>query len=160
MSLEEKEKADAFFSVEHKIFIIKPLDDGSPSSTELKQVKFMNHQVGGFMGKGTTTCFSKFSMERNEYYGGEKVRVRININNMECKKDIKEIKIKLLRAITAVGDGRMAQNKEIYIPKYIGDWRFGSLKAGDTFDNDVVLHFPEKDLDHYQSVKIVLDKRE
>ena len=42
VSLEEKQKADAFFSVEHKVFIIKPLDDGNPS-TELKQVKFMNH---------------------------------------------------------------------------------------------------------------------
>ena len=77
------------------------------------------------------------------------MRVRVNIDNVDCKKDIKEIKIKLERVVTAVGDGRVKIGEKLNHVKYIGDYRFGGLPAGQRFDNDVYLHFPEEDVMNY-----------
>ena len=120
----------------------------------------MTSEVGGFLGAGKTTCQSKFAMDRTDYYAAEKVRVRINIDNTDCKKDIKEIKIKLERIVSAVGDGRIKTGERVEHIQYIGDFRFGGLKAGHIFDNDVWCHFPDEDLGYYQSMKIDLDKME
>ena len=52
-------------------------------------------------------------MDRTDYYAAEKVRVRIDVDNTKCKKDIKEIKIKLERVVTAVGDGRIKTGERV-----------------------------------------------
>jgi len=73
----------------------------------------MTSEVGGLFGVGKTSCDTEFSMDRTDYYAAEKVGVRIYVDNRDCKKDIKEIKIKLEQVVTAVGDGPMKSGERI-----------------------------------------------
>ena len=46
---------------------------------------------------GTTECKSEMVFEKNEFYLGEKAKVRVTVDNTECKKDVRGIKFKLHR---------------------------------------------------------------
>lgn len=121
-----EQQSDSLFKTEQKIFVLKQID-----SVEVVEVpsyaKYLTSEVGGFLGAGKTSSSAKFSMDRTDYYAAEKVRVRINVDNTQCKKDVKEIKIKLARKVTAIGDGRVKIGEKVEHIDIIGDYRFGGL---------------------------------
>jgi sporulation-control protein spo0M len=57
----------------------------------------MTHDIGGLFGLGATKFSAEVVFPKNEFTSAEKLMLRVHVDNTECKKDVKEIKIKLER---------------------------------------------------------------
>jgi hypothetical protein len=63
-----------------------------------RDLKFtLKNQIGGFLGISTTECITDIIFERNEYYIGEKAKVRFICDNSRCGKAVRGFKFKLHR---------------------------------------------------------------
>ena len=52
-------------------------------------------KVGGFLGMGRSVCESQITFDKNQYYLGETVTVRIVSDNTKSRKDIEKYQFKL-----------------------------------------------------------------
>lgn len=57
----------------------------------------LTSKVSGMCGMGETECHSIITFEKNEYYLGEVAKVRVQVDNTNCTKDVSGIKFKLHR---------------------------------------------------------------
>jgi Arrestin (or S-antigen), C-terminal domain len=55
------------------------------------------------MGINASVCRTNVSLEKNYFLTGETIRVHIAVDNSECKKEVKTIKLKLERRIEMSG---------------------------------------------------------
>jgi Arrestin (or S-antigen), C-terminal domain len=55
------------------------------------------------MGINASVCRSNVSLEKNYFVTGETIRAHIAVDNSECKKALKWIKVKLERRIDMIG---------------------------------------------------------
>ena len=75
------------------VYIFRP-----PVTFPVRDLSFdLTSSVGGIFGMGQSECKSTIVFEKNEYYLGEKARVKVIIDNSNCGKDIKALKFKLHR---------------------------------------------------------------
>ena len=63
------------------------------SSSKLSQSLKM--KVGGALGMGKTEARATVSLEKTKFAPGEKIRVIIDMDNSDCKKEVKSFKTKL-----------------------------------------------------------------
>ena len=54
-------------------------------------------KIGGLLGIGSKLIEANFSLNKTRYYPGETVKLRIDIDNRKCSKDVKSYKVKLWR---------------------------------------------------------------
>ena len=70
---------------------------------------------------GKTNSYSTFTLEKDVYFVGETIRVKVDCNNVDCKKDISGFKLKLVRNMQAtslagaVGEQAKNANHQKYI---------------------------------------------
>jgi hypothetical protein len=55
----------------------------------------LNRKIGGFLGFKMTPFFSTLHFDSNEFFAGELINVRILMDNSRCKKDVKNVKLRL-----------------------------------------------------------------
>jgi len=65
----------------------------------------MTHNIGGLLGLGATKFSAEVVFEKNEFTSDEKLKLRIHCDNTDCKKDVKELKMKLERSYRIEADG-------------------------------------------------------
>ena len=56
------------------------------------------------MGLGGDPCITTVIFERNQYYGGDKVNVRIICDNSKCSTAVKSFKLKFKRKVFMIGE--------------------------------------------------------
>jgi sporulation-control protein spo0M len=59
-------------------------------------------KIGGFIGIGSKLIEANFSLNKTRYYPGENLKLKIDIDNRKCSKDVKSYKVKLWRRWTIV----------------------------------------------------------
>ena len=57
-------------------------------------------KIGGLLGIGSKLIEANFSLNKTRYYPGETVKLKIDIDNRKCSKDVKSYKVKLWRRWT------------------------------------------------------------
>ena len=73
--------------------------------------KDLNLAIGGFMGMAVTESNSHITVEKDQFYPGEEIKVKIECDNTKCKRDVKFFKIKIQRKILALGyDGNYSKH--------------------------------------------------
>lgn len=81
-----------------------------------QDLKFtLKNKIGGFLGMGTTECISEIVFDRNEYYIGEKARVRIICDNSKCEKAVRGFKFKLHRRHTGKDNANWTTGSSTYV---------------------------------------------
>ena len=63
----------------------------------------MKNKIGGFFGIKSTKFSAKIIFPRKEYFFGQRAMIRVEFDNSKCKKDLKNMKIKLVRRYAAQG---------------------------------------------------------
>jgi hypothetical protein len=100
--------------------------------------------VGGFLGMGTSKFSAEFVFDKNEYYVGEKPRVKVICDNSTCKCDVKNFKFKLHRSY------KCKTNLNIPVSSsdgaYISALKFPGCKAGEKVEHEFELEIPVSDL--------------
>ena len=66
----------------------------------------MSEKVGGFIGINTTRFEAKITFEKKAYNIGERININFEIDNSQCKKDLKTIKYKFVRKHIAIGKSK------------------------------------------------------
>ena len=92
------------FCALREVTIVKPLM--TFPTTNLQQS--MTHEIGGLLGLGATKFSAEVLFEKNEFYSNDKLRLRVTCDNSECRKAVKEFKIKLFRSYNITADGNQA----------------------------------------------------
>ena len=90
----------------------------------------LNNSIGGILGLGATNSVSEIFFEKNEYYLGEKAKVRIVCDNSQCDNAVKYFKFKLHR----IYEGRCSRGWTTYGSKYIFSQKEGSCDAHSKID--------------------------
>ena len=98
----------------------------------------LENKVGGFLGMGTTQCFTEMFFDRNEYHLGEVAHVKIICDNSKCKKAVKEFKLKLSRTHTGHAEGHTTCHSQ-YIVTYKAK---NGIKKETKAEIDVSLQIP------------------
>ena len=81
------------FSGHTNIQIISSQMPKPPATIRFK----LESNVGGFLGFKQTTCHTTIMIDKKEYYAGEEIHLRLSIDNSECKKNLENVRVKLLR---------------------------------------------------------------
>jgi hypothetical protein len=93
----EKLKLSAF-RTEMRVYIYKPI-----LISPTLDLKFtIQDGVGGFLGIGRKRCVTKVTVDRNQYYIGDTIKVKFECDNSQVSKPVKELKIKLCRTHVAL----------------------------------------------------------
>ena len=91
-----------------------------------RDLKFvLKNSIGGFLGLGATNSVSEIFFDKNEYYLGEKAKVRIVCDNSQCDNPVKYFKFKLHRYY----EGRCGRNWIVSGSKYMITQKEGSCSA-------------------------------
>ena len=77
------------------------------------------------MGLGATNSVSEIFFEKNEFYLGEKAKVRIMCDNSQCSNPVKYFKFKLHRSY----EGRCSRDWKASGSKYMITQKEGSCDA-------------------------------
>ena len=75
------------------VYVYRPSIQNPPQEFKM-QIK---SEVGGFIGIGRSAATTHVFFDKNQYYMGERARIRIICDNTHCKKDIQSFKVKLMR---------------------------------------------------------------
>ena len=74
----------------------------------------LDNKIGGLFGIAKTRAITQIIFENNEYYVGDKIRVKIICDNSKCSNKVKEFKLKLYRRFYTV-------KKTILEPEFYGN---------------------------------------
>lgn len=108
---QDKNHTVSTFRGQTNIFIFRPTII-FPS----QELKFeLKNKIGGFLGIATTNSNSTIIFDKNEYYVGEKVHVRIICDNTNCKKAVRGFKLKLHRHYVGKDNGAWSTSGASYI---------------------------------------------
>ena len=77
----------------------KPLSDDEASFVGNDLQKQIGAKIGGVAGVASTSMSAMVNIEKTIFKPGETITVRIDIDNSNCKKDVKSFKTKLIRKI-------------------------------------------------------------
>ena len=106
--LEEETKDGSLAKGEEEVKVVS-----TPQSDLTKSIQM---RVGGIAGLGSTEASAKITLDRNKVHVGDKVNVRIEMNNKDCAKPVKSFKFKLKRVIKCFNRKRICQlEKEEYL---------------------------------------------
>lgn len=70
-------------------------------------------KIGGAFGLGGDNCITDVIFERNQYYGGDKVNVKIVCNNSKVSCAIKSFKLKFKRKMFMLGERIDTNNQRV-----------------------------------------------
>ena len=80
-------------------------------------------KVGGVFGFSSSVCQTTVLFEKNQYYLGETIRVKITCDNSPCNKPVTGFKVKLKRKIDVQGmDGNLeyvTQKGQFHFSQYV-----------------------------------------
>ena len=65
--------------------------------------KTLSVKVGGFAGLAKTESVSTITVEKDQYFPGEEMVVKISCDNSQCYKAVKGFKVKVCRNLLAIG---------------------------------------------------------
>lgn len=104
----DKQKSISPYRAVRKISIHRQVPDPLPNVTGLTST--IESKIGGLMGLGGDPCLTSVTFERNQYYGGDKVTVRIDCDNSKCSTAVKSFKLKFKRKVFMVGERKDHNN--------------------------------------------------
>ena len=75
--------------------------------------KSLECKVGGFLGIGKKESTSRITLDKDQFFPGETIYVKIQCDNSKCSKAVKGFKSKIQRSILALGyEGRYTKSKK------------------------------------------------
>ena len=89
----DRRKGISLFRGSTNIYIFRPTVIFPVRNLDLS----LDNKIGGFLGVGKSRSLTKFFLEKNEFYIGEKIPVKIICDNSKCHKAVKYFKLKLHR---------------------------------------------------------------
>lgn len=113
-------------------------------------------KVGGFLGFGKTSFSATMTFSKNQFYVGEQAQVRMQVDNSNCEKDIRNFKCKIMRkfkleagpaseilpSVFDINNGAVKSKHKTYIAQK----KFPSgCKAGQKVDTVIGIDFPTVD---------------
>lgn len=147
----ENDRTFSSYRFMRNIQVIKPLR----TIPRCDLMQHMEHKIGGLFGMGSTMFYADVSFEKNEFYSNDKMRLRIVCDNSNCKKKVKEFKIKLfrkyiLRTNGVVGYYRVKDRKPVTSVKeeYVATQKFPGCDAHVKATVDLELPIPNCDQDN------------
>lgn len=87
----------SLFRGSRKVYIYQPMQF-APKVQLNFQIKT---KVGGFFGFGNVEVTTQCLLEQNQFYPGERVKIKIICDNKNCKSAVRNFKFKLYRTIRA-----------------------------------------------------------
>ena len=72
-------------------------------------------KIGGMMGLGGDIVNTDVTFERNQYYGGDKVTVKVVCDNSKCSTAVKSFKLKFKRKVFMLGERITVQGDRIQL---------------------------------------------
>ena len=70
--------------------------DRPPSTEPDEPVDYrLKSSVGGFIGISKTKCNTEIHIDKKEFYMGESIAIRLRIDNSNCEKDVKNVKVRI-----------------------------------------------------------------
>jgi len=87
------EDAVSTFRTSRSIYVSR---EPSPAP-KIELNKKLTCEVGGFMGMMADRSETTIYVDQNEYYLGEKAKVRVVCDNLKCSKSVKSFKLKISR---------------------------------------------------------------
>lgn len=109
---------------ESKHEIGDPSGNIAPIVNEPKLNKKLDMKIGGMVGIGSSMARSVISLEKLRFAPGEKIKVKIEHDNSECKKPVKSFKIKLLRRIQCFPGKKSALKPVITEEEYLAQIKY------------------------------------
>lgn len=112
-------------------------------------------EIGGVFGLGAKVCKTTIYLEKNEFYAGEKIPVRIVCDNTKCEKAVKSFKFKLFRRYQCIhfpsrqvshGAGYLFNNKE------------PGINGGEQIDKVFEVQLPENNFSSYKQDEKIVDR--
>jgi hypothetical protein len=100
----DQDREFSSFSTLREVTIVKPLMTFPSMNLQQK----MTHNIGGLFGLGASQFTAEVLFEKNEFYNNDKPRLRVTCDNSQCRKALKEFKIKLFRTYSIMADGNQA----------------------------------------------------
>ena len=87
----DKKKMVSSFMATKDITIDRPpsMEPDEPIDYQLKS------SVGGFIGISKTKCNTQIHLDKKEFYLGERIAIRLQIDNSGCEKDVKNVKVRI-----------------------------------------------------------------
>lgn len=85
----------SLFRGEIPVYIFRPAYE-----IQARNLKFnLKSKVGGLLGFGKSDCVTDIIFDKNEYYLGDKAKIKIICDNSKCSKAVRGFKFKLHRKI-------------------------------------------------------------
>lgn len=145
----DKQKTESVYRVAKDVHVFRihnpvPISDKLTTRVESK--------VGGLFGLGGDMCFTDVIFEKNQYYGGEKINVKILCDNMKCSTAVKSFKLKFKRktfmlAERMTGTGERVQSL-CKVSKYLYQHKDVDHGCGPKSKVERVLTFDIPDIDY------------
>lgn len=86
--------------------------------------KQLEVRVGGVAGIGSSQAKSVISLEKLRFMPGERIRVKIEHDNSECKKPVKSFKLKLLRKVMCFSGKKTLAKPVFFLEEYLMQKKF------------------------------------
>ena len=99
----------------------------------------LDNKIGGFLGVGKSRSLTEIFLERNEFYIGEKINIKIKCDNSKCHKAIKDFKLKLNR----VHLGRAINGQRTQGVEYIHVLKAGGCPARAKIEKKLTIDIPD-----------------
>lgn len=116
---------------------------------------FITSKVGGFMGLNKSYSSTDFLFEKNEFYPGEEIKVKIACNNSACDKAVRSFKFKIHREFRATtGQGSLIGESYLHSVKEKG------CKAREMTEHVFKIKVPEVDPEMDSLIKSHKDEEE
>jgi hypothetical protein len=133
------------------IFIYRP----AAKIQKLNLEYFITSKVGGFMGMNKSYSSTDFLFEKNEFYPGEEIKVKIACNNSACDKAVRSFKFKIHREFRAT-TGQNAITGEGYLHSV----KEKGCKAREMTEHIFKIKLPESDPEVDSLIKTYPDEEE
>ena len=119
------------------IYIFRP-----PVIFPQRDLKFnLKSIVSGLCGMGQSECNTVITFEKNEFYLGEVAKVKVEVDNTNCTKDVSGIKFKLHRHSGGIDDEKWQSISSIYLNQI----KEPGCKAGEKIEKIIEIPIPTKD---------------
>jgi hypothetical protein len=93
------------------------------------------------MGISSTKCVSQIIFEKNEYYLGEQVKIKVIYDNSACDKDVRAFKFKLHRFYTGIDNSNWQTTGSSYLHIKKED----GCKAFESVEREFLIEIPVLD---------------
>lgn len=112
-------------------------------------------EIGGMLGLGTQKSTTVITLDRNEFFQGDKVSVRIQCDNTKCDKAVKSFKFKLFRKYQCINfrERQVSHQADILFNN-----KEPGLNAKEKCDKVFEVKLPMNDFANYHEGMMLMDR--